>query len=133
MSLLALFSAAAIVAAGASAPAAGATSDEARNLGAQCESGKSTSCIHLGIMHRHGIGAPADQRKAIELFVAACEQGYSLACAFTGDMAFIGAGVARNPEHGEILMRRACGGRNEWACETLLRRGLIDEKPKAYY
>lgn len=135
MSLPALVSAAVIAAAGASVPgvSSGAMSDEARKLAAQCDAGKSTSCIHLGIMHRHGIGAPLDERKAIEFFVAACEQGFTLACAFTGDMAFVGAGVARNAEHGEVLMRGACGRRNEWACETLRRRGLIDPKAKAFY
>jgi TPR repeat protein len=129
MAFLAIVAAAAVAAAGSP----GAAGDEARTLAAQCDAGKSTSCIHLGIMHRRGIDAPLDERKAIELFVSACEQGYTLACAFTGDMAFVGEGVARNAEHGEILMRRACSGKNEWACETLRRRGLIDPRAKALY
>ena len=114
-----------------SAPAGAQMSAEAQKLSAQCDGGKETACIHLGIMQRHGIGAPQDTRGALTRYVEACEKGLDLACAFTGDMAFLGAGVARSPEHGEILMRRACAQENEWACETLRRHGLIPRGPQS--
>lgn len=107
------------------APATAEMSAEAQNLQAACDSGSGTACIHLGVLHRYGLGAPQDPRQALTLFVDACERGYALACAFTGDMAYLGAGVSASPEHGEVLMRRACAQKNEWACETLYRHGLV--------
>lgn len=105
-------------------PAAAEMSAEAQKLRSACTSGSGTACIHLGVLHRYGLGVPQDPRQALTLFVEACERGYALACAFTGDMAYLGAGVAASPEHGEVLMRRACATKNEWACETLYRHGL---------
>ena len=90
---------AAMGAGGAKADAA-ELSLEAQKLQSACEAGKTTSCIHLGILYRRGFGAPKDPRKALELFVDACERGETLACAFTGDMAYSGSGVAPAPRTG---------------------------------
>jgi TPR repeat protein len=108
-----------------------AQSEEAARLHEACVGGKQTACIHLGILHRHGMGAPVDDREAVSLYVSACEQGYALACGFVGDMAYLGAGVRQNVDHGQILMRGACKRGNEWSCETLRRHGLIRRRPQS--
>lgn len=97
----------------------------ADELAGDCGEGSTISCIHLGVLHRHGIGAQKNSRRALTYFLEACEKGYALACGMVGDMTYRGEGVRANVAQGETLMRAACVRRNEWSCESLRLHGIL--------
>lgn len=125
-----ILSAALLAASAAALPASEAEPPvaDALALTGECAAGDMTACIHLGVLHRRGVGAVQDARRALSLFIGACEQGYPLACAMVGDMTYLGEGVRANAAQGETLMRAACIRKNEWACETLRRHGLLKRR-----
>lgn len=65
---------------------------------------------------RDGIGTPADDARAAQLFQAACDRGSVEGCALRGMMFLDGRGVPRSPERAASLLERACSGGFHTAC-----------------
>lgn len=105
-------------------PPAEAQSEMASVLTAACDRGDLLSCANLGILYRHGRGAPKNYARALTLFVKACEGGKEFACGYAGEMTYVGLGIASNEKHGAKLMRRACKRGDLWSCRAMNRHGI---------
>lgn len=112
------------VATAASSAPAQAQSEMAPVLERACDRGDMLSCANLGILYRHGRGAPRDYARALTLFVKACEGGKEFACGYAGEMTYVGLGIAANENHGEKLMKRACKRGDRWSCQAMKRHGI---------
>jgi hypothetical protein len=93
-------------------------------LAKSCERGSASSCVHLGILHWHGLHVARDFALALSFFEKACDSGASLGCGKAGEMIFLGQGCAKDAERGSDLMRSACASGNVWSCDAIRRHGL---------
>ena len=76
-------------------------------------------CSALGSAYENGQGIPADERKAADLYSAACEGGYLRGCTKLGEKVLTGKGVAKDEARALALHKQACDGAEMRACKNL--------------
>lgn len=97
-----------------------------------CENGRVSSCVWLGVLHRHGRGgASEDPEKALAYLDKACKAGSRFACGYAGEMIYLGLVAGRSAQEGAALILEACAAGDFWSCETARRQGLTPDAEKA--